>query len=1342
MRRIRQTTALIGVALSLVLSLASVSGQSVRQASPIQVIQKQSVGGAIVVSPAPAQGITAFTKASVMPSSTPSPSPVLGGAVAVVATDAPVPKGGLPADVFAPATPEEAAAKAAADAKKQQRLQKIQQLTFDRRPSAILKAWSTPREAALADDKANQTNPQMAGVPPEIAAQIARQMGVPNAPGAVGEAATPTDSFDRDIKILQLDVTLSDWPAVRASLKKLDKEEGTAAYNQLLQSLANGPDGMAGMMQAQAQMMQRMQGMQGMQAFQQQPQQFMMERNVFSNPDVLGLAGAAPHGLEKERIVTLGQILSQAIEQGNAVEDFVARVQAELKKPENEAAIQERQAARLLFGASKPVEAGAFLPDFDKAVATDDREALNLLARHYLALHDRDKKGNGLEQAWKATQAALAAGKIDREEKDEAVRRAVELTPKIREELGRVWLESSFTERPDRGMEIIAAIGAGTTQGMQLHAFDSDFRLKSLELQKLAVDTLLAKAPERAKEWRTSLALLAEAWLREADFSRQFDFSTSLGPQLQFDPFGNSYYTNMNSMSPEMMMQQQGGMPRALVTGEVLKNRPNDAWLESLDDGVKPRFATIFAQLYLKVNEEETAFPYIERLATTHPRQAKDLAEEFIKTWTKNHDPNSQQLRRSRFFYIYGFETRAEGIPLTRSKQERNLVELSEWVKRLRKLPIGDLDESLLTSAFTACHSPAEVYKLDAINRVFGSFDALKPTTLAGLIQQMRTNLVSVWRQPDQQTQQKTKRKEKDIRAEVLRGYEVALSVVDQGLARYPDHWALVLSRAAIQHDENNYRQQLERSSEFAPRRQQAMADFQKAAKLYLAAAPDLSEAEQNTQVFDVWFLAALGACDVGAITEETTTDAKQAPLIKEALASLKGEEGERHRSKFANTLFTQLSNVKPSVKVRYLKHGLEIVGDHPQAHDAHKVYDYYKDLVTEIKLEALIDGGDVVGHEKPFGLFVNLRHTAEIERESGGFGRYLQNQNAGGMSFYNYGRPLENYRDKFQDVVKQALEEQFEIISVTFQDDKVNSRATSEYGWRITPYAYVLLKARGPKVDRIAPLRLDLDFMDTSGYVILPVESSPLPVDASPSSGSPRPFTHAEITQTLDERQAKDGKLIVEIKATAHGLVPDLDQLLALDSEGFAVEKTDDQGLSVTRFDPDSPENVINSERSWLVHYKGADAQAERAGSFHFPVSKIDGATLVHQRYVDADLAKVEPVVALEARYGEADRAGLWRLAGGLLAAVLAVVGVLAYLRNRPRPVQESRFALPDSLTPFSVLGLLREIKRHNGLPAPQLSELSRSIDQLERHYFSDKNGEADPDLRHIAETWVTRAS
>src|SRR5438445_8209021 len=121
---------------------------------------------------------------------------------------------------------------------------------------------------------------------------------------------------------------------------------------------------------------------------------------------------------------------------------------------------------------------------------------------------------------------------------------------------------------------------------------------------------------------------------------------------------------------------------------------------------------------------------------------------------------------------------------------------------------------------------------------------------------------------------------------------------------------------------------------------------------------------------------------------------------------SLPGKGAEKLFAQFANQLFTLMSAVKPQVKFLCLKGGFDIVGDHKAAAEAKKVFEYYKDLVTEIKLEAQIDGPAVVGHKKPFGVLVQLRHTRDIERESGGFGRYLQNQNTNTYFSYNYGRP------------------------------------------------------------------------------------------------------------------------------------------------------------------------------------------------------------------------------------------------------------------------------------------------------------------------------------------------
>jgi len=1334
-------------------------------------------------------GVTAsaqVTKMAVMPAPTQTP------ATTTVTT------GELPAQVFADgaATPANADAKPAPvdpklaeeKAKKAVRLQKIQQLTFDRRPSAILKAWTLSDEAALKESKPKPpepgTTPDAAPATPPAGAKLSLDVAAaptpvaPAAPAAptpvaapvgavvlstpspvapkasaapagvaapsapvivAGPAAPPADPFDDELFLFRRNVTKGEWAKVAKFLLDLPEIEGKAAYKQLITALPNsvpfepgmnaGPPGMARQQQMQMQMQQP-----GM-----NPQ--YMEKTTLIARDVLALAEAAPHGREKETLAGLGQLLQIAITRGDSVEDFNTLIRAGRTGTPAKTALNDREVAKVLLASGNPTEMKAFLPEPEKAEADNDREALNLLSQLYLASYAKDKKTAQLEQAWKVTLAVLAVGEVASEQKDEALKRTVELAPKISEDLGLKWLEESFTKRPERGMEIVAAIGTASSRGLQTLAQNPDGREKALLLQKTAVEAILrspmAAQPVDGTDWSKSLALLAGAWLGEAEFSQQFDTSTSLGPPMRRDRYGNFFYYDMmnNGMN---MNGRNPNFPQAIPVAKILEAMPDPKWLGKLDEGIRPKYAAIASQLYLKVAEDEKAFPHVEALAATHPERARELAEEFLRVWTKNHDPNAERNMRNPYIYMYGFDQKAESIPLTRSKQDRNLKELAGWVARIRRLPIRELDEKLISKAFIACHSSAEVYRLGAIESVLGKVEILKPETLAEMAQQMRTNLSGLWRSPNVQDQNKTKRKEKDIRAEVLRGYEVARTVVDQGLEKHPNTWNLMVARAAIRHDENNYRQEIDPSLEFSKRRNDALAIFQEAARRYAEKVPTLSEDDETTAPYETWFYAGLGACDLGAIDEKNQPDPKQPALIRAAILALPGEAAHRHMTKFANALFTRMSALKPQVKFRYLKGGFEIVGDAEEAHEAKKVYDYYKDLVTEIKLETIVDGSAEVGSGRPFGLFVNLKHTREIEREAGGFGKYLQNQNTGNNFFYNYGRPLENYRDKFQDVVKKAFEEHFEVMSVTFQDEKVNSRATSEYGWRHTPYAYVLMKAKSPKIDKIPPVRLDLDFLDTSGYVIMPVESPTVPIDAASSRTPTRPYEKLQVAETLDERQAKDGKLILEVKASALGLVPPLDEIVTVQNADFKVAKTEDQGLSIARFDPDAEGNAIVSERTWLITMEAADTITERPTKYKFPEPKVATAETIYQRFVDADLAKVGPDVDLEARYGEPSRAWLWWTLGGV--AAITLLSILAYRFRPPTSAAATgRFALPDPVTPFSVLGLLRDIQLQDAVPESKRRELATSIASLESHYFAGSN-QAVPDLKQVASTWISQ--
>jgi len=1306
-----------------------------------------------------------------------------------------------------------------------ERQQKLSALTFDRRPSAILKAWSEPEpepvpypdplpeppaeaevapapaepaepaettsdeaaapegagkaEAETAPD-AEPADPAAQGLvigiggggpgtgaaPAEPASPDSTEpaseseaaggagssdeaaspapAGSPDSADPAAPAAAPADpaaerakleaehaeqtakALEAELALFQRHVTLGRWDEVRAYLASLPEKEAAAAYTQLVKNLAQGPPRQGGQFQN------------------------YQEKNYFEPTDVAGLFAAAHVEVDAEnrakqdaeRGAELGQIVKRCVDEGNLIERCVEELVKRLA--EEDFPLLSTDVARAVIESGHAVESGVFLPAPDAAIETGDRDVLNLVARHHMGLYDDDGRTEHLEAAWRVTQAALAEGDVEDEVKAEALARATGIAPKLREELGDAWLQESFTERPERGMEILSVIGTTASSGMSELARVTAKRLDGLKLQTTACEALLSSAPERAGEWGPTLSLLAANWLREADYSRVWDRSTKRGPAMQRDAYGNVFYYDFYYSQSNRVPSNQ---PQPIATAELLDIRPSDAWLEHVAAGLAPRIDMVTAQLLLKVGDEESAFPFIERLAPALPDRAGDLVEEFLRVWAENNNPNGENQRTNSYMFMFGFETRANAIPLTRSKQQRNLANLAGWIERIRALPSGvgdDVDEEVLAKAFVSAHSTAEVFRLDTIEGVFGDLGELEPRTLAELVQTMRTNLVGIWRRPDVQKDAGTRRREKDIRAEVLRGYEVADGVIERALADHPDDWSLVLARAAVAHDLNDFKREVENDSGFAERRAAAMGEFARAAELYARAAPELDDDELTAKAFDTWFYAALGASDLAQIDHRRVALESEFPRIKAAIEALPGELAERHLDLFANALFTRMSGVNPAVKFRYVRAGLGIVGDNDRAADAREVYDYYADLVSEIRLTARVDGGSDVGTE-PFGLFVSLEHTREIEREAGGFSKYLINQNNQAFS-YNYGRPTEDYRDKFEEAARESLSEQFEVLSVTFNHPDTTSRALPKYGWRETPYCYVLLRARGPETDRVPPLRLDLDFLDTSGYAVLPIESAVVPIDAN-APATAHACEELHIVQTLDERRADEGALVLEVKATARGLVPELDDLLAIDSDGFDVAGIEDQGLSISEFDREADEVAVKSDRTWLVSLVASDGLAELPSEFTFAAAKLDAKEVLHQRYVDEDLESVEPVVALERRYGEVAGAPRWPWA--LAFVGLAGLGAFAFTRLRSRggaPDDEGGLRVPEQVTPFTVLGLLEGIGARGGLADADRAELEGKIAELEAAYFrngrsASAGSEPTADLEALARDWVRRA-
>src|SRR5262249_24882563 len=159
------------------------------------------------------------------------------------------------------------------------------------------------------------------------------------------------------------------------------------------------------------------------------------------------------------------------------------------------------------------------------------------LARCHSSKYDRDKKPESLETSWAALQPVLAMPEVKSKERDEALKMMIGLVPKVRERLGQAWLEESFSRDPELGLKTLASAGTSVAESLQRNMQNPAERLRELTVQKKIVESLLERTPDRADQWQETLRVLAFAWLREAEFTRNLDRSTMYGPRMQRDMF-------------------------------------------------------------------------------------------------------------------------------------------------------------------------------------------------------------------------------------------------------------------------------------------------------------------------------------------------------------------------------------------------------------------------------------------------------------------------------------------------------------------------------------------------------------------------------------------------------------------------------------------------------------------------------------------------------------------------------------------------------------------------------------------------------------------------------------
>ena len=99
-----------------------------------------------------------------------------------------------------------------------------------------------------------------------------------------------------------------------------------------------------------------------------------------------------------------------------------------------------------------------------------------------------------------------------------------------------------------------------------------------------------------------------------------------------------------------------------------------------------------------------------------------------------------------------------------------------------------------------------------------------------------------------------------------------------------------------------------------------------------------------------------------------------------------------------------------------------------------------------------------------------------------------------------------------------------------------------------------------------------------------------------------------------------------------------------------------------------------------------------------------------------------------------------------GLALLVVLILGAIAVkLKRRSLTSSGNKekiadFNVPNEITPFSVLGLLRKIHEEKDFSEDVQLQLDESIASVEKQYF-DREDERSLNLKDIAEEWVNRA-
>ena len=1063
--------------------------------------------------------------------------------------------------------------------------------------------------------------------------------------------------------------------------------------------------------------------------------------------EVLALAEACPGDFKPWQLQALSRMLQQA-----ASKYSTGAMLAEIGRGTRLFGTQDdasrRRTIDFLAQSGLLAEAYGFLPPLAEARAKADGAQMIVHARYKLDL--AAKAGDGpegealrIEAFAILTETSLLAGEST-DRRREALRLAIAEMDSVPRTQVSPWLAEVFAS-PALGPAALEQLALSAAQIGNMQASEEVRAQATLGLKE-SIDVLLAREDVvggiSAAALRVPLRMVTTALVAE-----------------------------MEKAIEQRGQQQFIGRNAQLLYRAI----PSEKWLASLEPSLATRARKACIAIAAIADETDQALALLDAAMRHSPAEAAVFADHFLGKWVGRLRPAVEYPEEMMMFFSF-YRDAMPMAPLTRGRQRRNLDRLDLLVAKLREGGIEPRALPSIVPAFQACHARTEVYEKADIERVFGPVAQMPPATAAGLAMTMGGSLNGDWRSRDVMKAAGVKRSDNEIAQIVDRGYGVAIELIDSAVRQRPEAWNLAVVHAALTYDRLQFKQAQKTAQDPVQAneyRKAAFEAFGDAAKRYVGALTR-GETRDDPGVYRRWFGAAMGTAELNFLRpedlpKEGTLQDDQIDLIRRSMQSMQAEAFDRHLAQFAADIEGAVQRANPEIKPRLVRHALRVIGEHPSGASLRAMEELYRDLVKdEIKLRLALDGSDQVGVDRPFGMLLSLRFTNSVDRETGGFAKYLQNGVFGRVG--NQFRQM-NHRDELEKSIRDAFGKDFEVSTLGFFDAFMPPRGVVEEGqdgWLEKPLAYIVLTRRDPAIDTVPAVTMDMQFTDQTGPVTLAVASN-TPLVASGEAAARRNCDELEVSQLVDVRAVEDGRgdddtVTLEVRMRGKGVVPDVREALAgLDAPlaGYTLAKDGivaDPPIVLASADasmspmmmmrgPSEPKDGypepdangmyrLPIERSFKVSYTRSGGSVGSAFALPTLVAGVD-AKLESRYYADLDIMPVEGSSVAVA-------GPLWtfeRIAVAGIATALAAALATWWVRRRRTPVAVAAPSwTPARITPLGVVTGLRRLEQ--GLPAEKAKALRDEIVLLELKYFGPNAAEtSEAELRSVIDKWARNA-